>query len=54
MIVYKTNLWIDNVLMVENGVGDKWINEELPYYPNIKRVFFLRIVVTKANICDMI
>jgi hypothetical protein len=48
MIAFKTNLWIDNFLVIENKVDDKWVNQELSYYPNMK------IVVTKANVCDMI
>jgi hypothetical protein len=40
MIAYKTNLWIDIVLLIENKVDDKWMNEELSHYPNVKRVFF--------------
>lgn len=54
MIAYKINLWIDNVLMIENKVDDKWMNEGVSHYPNMKGDFFLRTVVTKENACDMI
>jgi hypothetical protein len=40
IINYGTNLWIDNVLMIENEVDYGWQFEELMYYPIMKRDFW--------------